>query len=174
MANFASVGPTWPNYSTANVQTAASKDNQSMGENEFLKILITQLQNQDPMQPLQDKDFIAQMAQFTSVEQLLNINKQLTSMNQSLGSASGLIGKEISWMQIGTDGSSDYNMDGDSSDGTTTMQGVVEAIIVRSGAQYAKVGTHEVPIDQILQISNPHETAPPTPSADEAAGGGKS
>ncbi|MCZ4141354.1 flagellar hook capping protein, partial [Escherichia coli] len=57
---------TWPNYSAANKATtsAATKE---LGKDQFLKILITQLQNQDPMQPMEDKEFIAQMAQFSSV-----------------------------------------------------------------------------------------------------------
>ena len=66
------------------------KDNNTLGKDDFLKILITQLQNQDPTQPLQDKEFIAQMAQFTSVEQLTNMSSEMKLMRQSLGFVSGL------------------------------------------------------------------------------------
>jgi len=51
-----------------------------MGKEEFLKLLVTQLRNQDPMNPSDPKDFAAQLAQFSTVEQLLNIGDQLESM----------------------------------------------------------------------------------------------
>jgi flagellar basal-body rod modification protein FlgD len=48
-----------------------------MGKDEFVKLLITQMQNQDPMNPMDGKDLAAQLAQFSSVEQLININAKL-------------------------------------------------------------------------------------------------
>ncbi|HZX20879.1 MAG TPA: flagellar hook capping FlgD N-terminal domain-containing protein [Clostridia bacterium] len=45
----------------------------------FLRLLITQLQNQDPLNPMEDREFIAQMAQFSSLEQMQNLNKTLES-----------------------------------------------------------------------------------------------
>jgi flagellar basal-body rod modification protein FlgD len=122
--------------------------NNSMGKDQFLQILITQLKNQDPLSPMQDKDFIAQMAQFSSVEQLTEMNGNLKSMlamlSQSLGSASGIIGKTISWSVPGK-GVNDL---------PTVGSGVVEAIAVKNKAQYAVVDGKDIPIDRISRIEN--------------------
>jgi len=48
-----------------------------MGETQFLQLLVSQMQNQDPMNPMDGKDLAAQLAQFSSVEQLININTKL-------------------------------------------------------------------------------------------------
>ncbi|MDU9692493.1 MULTISPECIES: flagellar hook assembly protein FlgD [Priestia] len=77
--------------------------NSSLGKDDFLKLLIAQLQNQDPMNPMEDKDFIAQMAQFSSLEQMTNMSTSLnTFVTQSQASpilkGSELIGKTAAWL----------------------------------------------------------------------------
>ena len=83
-------------YFSNSPKSQQSKAVKTLGKDDFLKILITQLQNQDPSQPLEDKEFIAQMAQFTSVEQLTNMDTEMKALRQSMGLSPGFIGKEIS------------------------------------------------------------------------------
>lgn len=95
-ATSAAEGPT-----PAVMQAAGSK---TMGKDEFLRLLVTQLSNQDPMNPLDGHDFAAQLAQFSSVEQLIHINEvldgqadaqSLLAQNINSGVAAGLIGKQV-------------------------------------------------------------------------------
>jgi len=58
--------------------------NQKLGQGEFLKLLITQLTNQDPLSPQDDKEFLAQMAQFSAVEGISDLN---TSLNRAQAAA---------------------------------------------------------------------------------------
>jgi flagellar basal-body rod modification protein FlgD len=61
-----------------NGKTAKTKEEKNaVGKEDFLKLLITQLQNQDPMNPMDSQQFAVQLAQFSSVEQLVSINKKL-------------------------------------------------------------------------------------------------
>lgn len=122
------------------------KDNNALGKDDFLKILITQLQNQDPTQPLQDKEFIAQMAQFTSVEQLTNMAGEMKLMRQSLGFVSGLIGKSITWDET------------DSTGATVEQSGVVDSITFKDGNQFATVKGVEISLDKLKKIEDVGET----------------
>jgi flagellar basal-body rod modification protein FlgD len=65
----------------AGVSGGASKE---MGQTEFLKLLVTQLQNQDPMNPIDNQQFIAQLATFSSLEQLISINKGVTDLSTAI------------------------------------------------------------------------------------------
>lgn len=54
-----------------------------LGKDEFLRLLVTQLQNQDPVNPMDSSQFASQLAQFNSVEQLINVNTSLEALNEA-------------------------------------------------------------------------------------------
>jgi flagellar basal-body rod modification protein FlgD len=97
---------------------AGKAGSSSLDQNDFLKILITQLQHQDPTSPVEDKDFIAQMAQFSSLEQITNMSSGFQKMSSLLSSseASQVLGKtvEINDGQSVVRGTVDKVMRGDS------------------------------------------------------------
>lgn len=76
-----------------------------LGKDEFMRILMAQLQNQDPMNPMEDKEFISQMATFSSLEQMTQMNTAISSLvqNQTVSPViqnSHLIGKEVSFYKV--------------------------------------------------------------------------
>jgi flagellar basal-body rod modification protein FlgD len=86
--------------------TTVSNSTSTLGKDDFLKLLVTQMQNQDPTKPMDDTQFIAQLAQFSSLEQMQNLNKSV-----AMSQAASLIGKVVSYadssgnVQTGTVGS---------------------------------------------------------------------
>ena len=87
--------------------------NQNLGKDDFLKILLTQLRHQDPTAPMQDKEFIAQMAQFSSLEQMTNMAADFNKMAQVLRvtEAAGYLGRSV-----------------ELTEGDNVVQGVVKAV----------------------------------------------
>jgi flagellar basal-body rod modification protein FlgD len=86
------------NNTPAVTQVGANANNAQM--NQFLSLLVAQLQNQDPMKPTDPTQFVAQLAQFSTVEQLVQGNTTLTSISQglsglSLGQYAGLINHSV-------------------------------------------------------------------------------
>jgi flagellar basal-body rod modification protein FlgD len=71
---------------TANQSTtpAASSTDGLATESTFLKLLVAQIQNQDPLQPTDSMQYITQLAQFSSLEQLININHGISTLDQSV------------------------------------------------------------------------------------------
>ncbi|MDR0339178.1 MAG: flagellar hook assembly protein FlgD [Desulfovibrio sp.] len=66
-----------------NLTKQATSDRVATDKDTFLKLLVAQLTHQDPLNPVEDKEFIAQLAQFTTVEELQNINTGVESLNES-------------------------------------------------------------------------------------------
>ena len=101
--------------------------NQAMGKDDFLKILITQLAHQDPTAPMQDKEFIAQMAQFSSLEQMTNMASDFAKMARMLRGteASTSLGKSVEIVQ-----------------GDSTVYGVVQAVTREEQPQILVNGTY--------------------------------
>ncbi len=68
-----------------------------LGKDDFLQILVTQLTHQDPTAPMEDRDFIAQMAQFSSLEQITNMSKEFTRLSGMIakGQAISMIGRIV-------------------------------------------------------------------------------
>jgi len=96
--------------------------NATLGKDDFLKLLVAQMQNQDPMNPTDDTQSIAEMAQFSALEQMTNISTSIDTLNTnmtnsmqqaSLSQGAALIGKSVS---------------GVDTDGTTKIAGTVEAV----------------------------------------------
>lgn len=63
----------------------------ALGRDAFLQLLVTQLQHQDPTAPQQNGEFIAQLAQFSSLEQLTQIQTTLQTIGTALGAAPGTV-----------------------------------------------------------------------------------
>lgn len=89
-------------YYLANKKTDKETGNSSLGKDAFMQLLVTQLQNQDPTSPMDDKEFISQMAQFSSLEQMQNVAKSIDSLSQiakqsQLMQYNSFIGKDVTW-----------------------------------------------------------------------------
>lgn len=86
-------------------QTKARVPSNELGKDEFLKILMTQLQNQDPTNPMEDREFISQLAQFSSLEQMMNMTSAInTLVNNQIVSPiiqySHMIGKIVTYQSF--------------------------------------------------------------------------
>ncbi len=127
--------------------------NDVLGKDDFLKILMTQLQNQDPMNPMEDKDFIAQMATFTSLEQMTNMNSTLEKFvngqqGEQLLKYSSMIGKEVEF--------SYKTEDEDGNEIIKNGQGIVTSVSQKSGyiELELKDGT-KIYSDEVLKVKEP-------------------
>lgn len=122
-----------------------------LGKNEFLKILMTQLQNQDPLDPMDDKDFIAQMATFSQLEQMMAMTQSIELLvdNQMISPVikySHMIGQEVSYEK--------YNEETGRVEGIETS--TVVSVTQKDGWAILKLANgEEVIADAILETSTP-------------------
>lgn len=122
-----------------------------LGKEEFLKILMTQLQNQDPLSPMDDKEFISQMATFSSLEQMMNMSKSIDTLVQSqlvspVIQYSHMIGKEVSYQAYDKDTGAKLDVE----------RSKVVAVSQQDGWAILKLDNgEEVYADAVLQVNDP-------------------
>lgn len=92
--NFTNVSGVAPNVNKDGTLQASSG---AVNSSEFLQLLVTQLKNQDPTQPTDDTQMLSQLAQFSSLEQMQNLNQNLSASTQfsQLSQSAALIGKTV-------------------------------------------------------------------------------
>ena len=110
-----------------------------LGQNEFLKLLVTQMRNQDPMQPVSDTEFIAQMAQFSSLEQTKTMSADITKLRQGNDflQATNLLGKEVR-LHLGD---------------MEFTKGIVTDLNVKDGEARIIVGNKTYTLDQVNSVT---------------------
>jgi flagellar basal-body rod modification protein FlgD len=116
-----------------------AKSVNTLGKDDFLKLLITQLQNQDPTRPLEDKEFIAQMAQFSSLEQMVEMNKTLGNLitDYRTNLSTSLLGKQVEVF--------------DDRSGRSAV-GVVEEVSFQGGVPTISFNGLSYMIDQVVRV----------------------
>ncbi|MDA3849808.1 MAG: flagellar hook assembly protein FlgD [Spirochaetaceae bacterium] len=111
---------------------------QEMGKDDFMKILIAQLSHQDPTKPMEDKEFIAQMAQFSSLEQITNMSQNFQKLNGRMNQsqAFNMLGKNV-----------EFN------EGDQSVSGTVEAA---TGGEFPQllVNGKYIDMSEVIQVSN--------------------
>lgn len=115
------------------------KGNKStLTQDDFLKLLTVQLSNQDPLKPMEDAQFMGQMAQFASLEQTKELNATVTSLGASLGfsSAQQFLGKYVTLNDQGN-----------------PVSGLVTDITLSSGAPSVVVGGYVYPTSSVTSVS---------------------
>jgi flagellar basal-body rod modification protein FlgD len=115
-----------------------------LGKDDFLKLMVAQLQHQDPSNPMDDKAFMGQMAQFATLEQVTNVAEGLDRLSFSgqVSQSVALIGHTIGFVR--TDG--------------TAGSGVAESITVHDGQILIKVGSEEVSPGDVVSVGGVADT----------------
>lgn len=126
-------------HDTGDVQSQTIASSNTLGQDDFLQLLVTELSNQDPLNPKADMDYFAQLAQFTNLEQ----TKELGSSLQRL-EANSLIGKTVE-IQL---------------DHGQTAIGIVEAVGISAGKPRVEVAGGIYELDKIRNVIS---TANPSP-----------
>lgn len=124
----------------ATVQQSQQTTQDMLGKDAFLQLLVTQLRYQDPLSPMDDREFVSQMAQFSSLEQMQNLNGQMLRL-----SALSMLGQEV--LILPTDG------------GLPTA-GVIERVVTLHGSTKVEVGGQLYPVEWVSAVQSPETTVP--------------
>lgn len=115
-----------------------------LGKDDFLKLLTQQLKNQDPMNPMDDMQFISQMSEFSSLEQMVNMNKSLENFMKTFSTNS----QTQAMMFLGT------TVTAQSPEMEEPLTGVVDMVGFKDGKPFLKIGDIAVNLEDV-QLASP-------------------
>jgi flagellar basal-body rod modification protein FlgD len=143
-----------PTTATSASQPTATSGIQSrtqLGKDDFLRLLVTQLQHQDPGNPMDSSQFMGQLAQFSALEQMTNVAKSVDGLTAAtnVSQAVALIGHELTYTRA---------------DGTVAA-GVADGVSIANGAPVVDVAGESVSPDAITAVGPLSTTAQQTPTA---------
>jgi flagellar basal-body rod modification protein FlgD len=157
MATTGGIGdvPAGTSIFSARTKEHATSKGDDLGKDDFMKLMLAQLQHQDPLKPMDDQAFIAQTAQFNALDQMTKLNKTLEAVldAQQLTEASGMIGKFIAATEA---------------DGKV-VTGAVTAASVNGGVAMIHMGNIKIELDKVTAVASNEEALPEGTPATEGA-----
>lgn len=117
--------------------TTTQSTSQVLGQDAFLKLLITQLRNQNPLEPMKDTEFIAQMAQFSALEQISQLREEVEGLRDRIA-AINLLGKNVR-AQVKD----------------SIVEGIVESVKNLNGIPVLLVGEQEISLTDVIEVLTP-------------------
>ncbi len=157
-----SVEPTGDSRNTNNYNQENTIPGSSLGKDEFLKLLITELTYQDPLDPMDNKEFVAQMAQFSTLEQMNNLNATMEEGLNEMMETNVFYGENMMYLLenitnnlanlgdrqfveiIGREVTFNYEDE--------EMTGIVSGLRNKDGQYLAVVDDKEIPVSDIVMI----------------------
>lgn len=133
--------------STAQMQAAEAKKNgptKELGQDAFMQLMLEQLKNQDPMNPMDNQQFLQQQAQMTQLNEIQKMNSNM-SLNNEIMQASSLIGKDVTIT--------------DPNDNKKQIKGTVASANFGGASPTISVNGKDYPIGYVVTVGNPGTTA---------------
>lgn len=146
------------NNGDSNTTSTQVKDGSILGKDDFLKLLITQLRHQDPLEPMENTEFISQMASFSALEQMQNLNTSFNKLASVIYDylvpqmqwqhAAQMLGKEVTYLNPDAEDEAEEQ-----------LTGVIESVLAKDGQIYFMINGTEVPVINVLEIMAPKDTS---------------
>ena len=139
--------------------TPTTSSNKQLTQQDFLKLLSTQMQNQDPMQPMDDSQFMAQMAQFSTLQATTTMGTDMTALrtHSDLATASSLVGRNVTI----------------TNETVGVVSGTVTGVDASSGSAEVVIGGKSYSLSDITNVT-PVATTSTTPASTTTSGSGSS
>lgn len=144
-----------PSGETIPIVDASKTGFNALGPEAFLKLMIAQLQNQDPTEPTSNEELLGQISQMRSLQSSIKLEELLESLATSqsssatasfASSAAALIGHQVT-------GESLERTSGDVLIPSKTIEGIVDRAVLRDGKAYVGIGEDEVPVEKIERVT---------------------
>jgi len=134
--------------------TTQVKDGSVLGKDDFLKLLITQLRYQNPLEPMDNTEYISQMASFSALEQMTNLNTSFNKLASVLYDylipqmqwqhATQMLGREVTYLNPSTD-----------EDAEEYLTGIIDSVLAKDGQIYFMINGSKIPVSSIIEILAP-------------------